>query len=61
MRENVVILTHPSNAPKKTEHNDFFSCGRGLLMLTGRRYQKTSSPLAEGWQVVRRIKEEFEI
>ena len=35
-------------SPKKTERNDFFSCGRGLLMLTGRRYQKTSSPLAEG-------------
>jgi hypothetical protein len=35
-------------SPKKTEHNDFFSCVRGLLMLTGRRYQKTSSPLAEG-------------
>ena len=38
-------------SPKKTERNDFFSCGRGLLMLTGRRYQKTSSPLAEGWRL----------
>jgi hypothetical protein len=30
--------------PKKTEHNNIFSCERGLSMLTGRRYQKTSSP-----------------
>ena len=31
-------------SPKKMEHNDFFSCVRGLSMLTDRLDQKTSSP-----------------
>ena len=61
LKGNVFFLTQPlaafgcsgwrgdEGSPKKTEHNDFFSCERGLSMLTGRRYQKTSSPLvAEG-------------
>jgi hypothetical protein len=42
-------------SPKKTEHNDFFSCERSLSMLTGRRYQKTCSPLAEGTTVQNRV------
>jgi hypothetical protein len=35
-------------SPKKTEHNDLFSCERGLSMLTGRRYQKNVISPAEG-------------
>ena len=44
IRNQLLGLEGDEGSPKKTEHNDCFSCVRGLSMLTDRLDQKTSSP-----------------